>query len=300
MAIIRAPRPDTNFYILDKKISEDKRLSWAARGLLIYLLGKPNHWTVSPAALVNETKDSAKASGRDFVYGLLKELLSTGYLRRIQNKKAGQFDSVDYVVSETPEAPPAIENPPLTELPEAVEAETAPAPHTDLPHTDSPHTANPTLVSTDSKKGLTSSEDLFGSGDASASPATPANETGKRKAAKKRDPAPSAAAWDAYSSAYTKRYSVAPLRTAKVNASLKTIVDSVGAEHAPALVTHYVTLAGYYADRQHDIGVLVGDLQKVWNSLNKANVPMNYKRAVTTADFHEKDYRKGVRADGSF
>ncbi|RQY86714.1 hypothetical protein [Burkholderia stagnalis] len=33
--IIRAPRPTSAFYILDRRISEDRRLSWAARGLLI-------------------------------------------------------------------------------------------------------------------------------------------------------------------------------------------------------------------------------------------------------------------------
>jgi hypothetical protein len=52
MAIIRGSRPDKNFYILDKTISEDKRLSWGARGLLVYLLGKPDHWRVSTAALI--------------------------------------------------------------------------------------------------------------------------------------------------------------------------------------------------------------------------------------------------------
>ena len=30
--ITRAPRPKTNFYLLDKAISEEKRLGWAARG----------------------------------------------------------------------------------------------------------------------------------------------------------------------------------------------------------------------------------------------------------------------------
>lgn len=43
MNIRRAPRPKSNFYLLDKRISEDRRLSWAARGLLIPLLGKPDN-----------------------------------------------------------------------------------------------------------------------------------------------------------------------------------------------------------------------------------------------------------------
>lgn len=30
MSIIRAPRPEGNFYLLNKSISEDQRLSWAS------------------------------------------------------------------------------------------------------------------------------------------------------------------------------------------------------------------------------------------------------------------------------
>lgn len=148
MAIIRAPRPDSNFYILDKRISEDARLSWGARGMLVFLLGKPDYWAVSPAALVNETANSVKQSGRDAVYGLLRELLTSGYLHREQSKKGdGTFGGTDYMVSETPNEPADESDSPHTANPDA-------APHTDLPHTAQPHTANPTLVSTDSKQGL--------------------------------------------------------------------------------------------------------------------------------------------------
>ena len=131
MSITRAARPQANFYLLDKQISEDKRLSWAARGMLVYLLGKPDHWTVSPAALIAETQGSAKPSGRDSVYSILNELVISGYVRRVQSNGCnGRFDTVDYIVSETPT--------PHTDLPDTVE-----------PYTDEPHTANPLLVSTD-------------------------------------------------------------------------------------------------------------------------------------------------------
>lgn len=134
MPIVRAPRPQTNFYMLDKKISEDKHLSWAARGLLVFLLGKPDHWRVSVQALVNETDAAAMPSGRDAVYRILRELQQVGYINRAQSKSdGGTFSEVDYMVSEC-----RLE--PLTENPEA-------APLTALPHTDQPHTDNPTLVS---------------------------------------------------------------------------------------------------------------------------------------------------------
>jgi hypothetical protein len=134
--IIRAPRPDSNFYILDKRISEDKRLSWAARGLLIYLLGKPDNWKVSVAALVNEVANSGKPTGRDATYALIDELIKAGYVRREQVRgKDGRVSSVNYIVSETPEQ--------HTAEPYAAE------PHTAEPHTAEPDAANPTLTSTE-------------------------------------------------------------------------------------------------------------------------------------------------------
>lgn len=134
MSIIRAPRPEANFYMLNKAISEDYRLSWAARGLLVYLLGKPDHWAVSVTHLRNETAKSSKPTGRDGVYGLLQELISTGYVARQQGRSNdGLLGEIIYLVSETP----------LTALP-----------YTDEPYPAAPYPANPTLVSIDGKQVL--------------------------------------------------------------------------------------------------------------------------------------------------
>lgn len=132
MSIIRAPRKTENFYILDKRISEDRRLTWAARGLLIYLLGKPDNWCVSVQALVNETHDARINTRRDAIWALLKELIETGYCVRTQNRKPdGTLGDMDYAVSETPEPP-----------------------RTGYPGTAQPGTANPTLIRIDENKDL--------------------------------------------------------------------------------------------------------------------------------------------------
>ena len=47
MSIKRAPRPETRYVVLNKDMTENQRLSWEARGLLSYLLGKPDNWVVS-------------------------------------------------------------------------------------------------------------------------------------------------------------------------------------------------------------------------------------------------------------
>src|SRR5271167_3642572 len=96
MGIIRKKRPEGNFYILDKSISEDRRLSWAARGVLVFLLGKPDHWKVSIQALVNETAICEWPSGKAVVYRCIGELLEAGYMTR-QRHSTGDLD---YLVHE--------------------------------------------------------------------------------------------------------------------------------------------------------------------------------------------------------
>ncbi|WP_256595294.1 MULTISPECIES: hypothetical protein [Pseudomonas] len=134
MSIIRAPRPEGNFYLLNKSISEDRRLSWAARGVLVFLLGKPDHWEISVAHLRGETATSGKPTGRDGVYGLLQELISAGYVQRRQDRsESGVLGEINYLVSESPL--------PASPLPAS-------------PDTAQPYPANPTLVSIEGKQGL--------------------------------------------------------------------------------------------------------------------------------------------------
>lgn len=143
MAIRRAPRPKDNYYHLNKSISEDNRLSWAARGLLVFLLGKPDHWEVSVAHLIKQTKLAAKRSGRDAVYAMLGELEATGYLQRQPlRKKDGLYCGVDYTVSENAA--------PDTSQPQA-----------DLPDSDQPNPANPIQVNNDFKQRLKKTTTTF-------------------------------------------------------------------------------------------------------------------------------------------
>lgn len=139
--IVRGPRPTERFYLLRREIAEDRRLSWAARGMLVHLLVKPDSWRVSVQALVNETANAGLSSGRDAVYRILRELQDAGYLSRGQTKSDdGSFEAMDYIVSEIPNAP-------LTENPEA-------APRTGLPLTGLPCTADPTQAKNQYKQGL--------------------------------------------------------------------------------------------------------------------------------------------------
>jgi len=131
MGIIRAARPQSNFYVLDKQISEDRRLSWSARGLLIFLLGKPDHWQVSVEALLNCGPDK-KGNRKEAIYGYINELISAGYVTR-QKHASG---AMDYVVSEFPSDT-------VTEKPDWANPDQA-----------NPNLGYPTLVSTEVKQEL--------------------------------------------------------------------------------------------------------------------------------------------------
>lgn len=127
MSIKRAPRLVENFYVLDKKISEDESLSWGARGVLIFLLGKPDNWEVSVQHLINQTEGARVKSGRDAVRAILRELMDAGYIKKVAaHGEDGKFSGYDYLIGESREyavkpgtdnpAPvePATANPPLT------------------------------------------------------------------------------------------------------------------------------------------------------------------------------------------
>jgi DNA replication protein DnaC len=131
MTIIRSERPKESYYVLRNDISGDKRLSWAARGLLIYLLSKPDNWSVSTQNLINETAESGSPLGRDGVYAIIRQLMDAGYVKRKQLRENGKMSGYQYEVSE-------------------ICNDSADLPFTAEPYTDLPFTAETTLINTDS------------------------------------------------------------------------------------------------------------------------------------------------------
>lgn len=147
--IIRAPRRH-RFVIIDQHAIEDSRLSWAARGLLGYLLSRPDDWKV----LVNDLRKRGDL-GRDGIYKLLRELREAGYVHFIRSRdKQGRIRGGTYMVQE-------IADPPHPELPDTVEPETAvpvPVNPEALPTTDLDQRSTTTTTPTDTKGGRSSSE----------------------------------------------------------------------------------------------------------------------------------------------
>ena len=76
--IIRVKRLPKNYTVMDKGFLEDARLSMKAKGILAYLLSKPNNWKVIVADIVNHCKD-----GKSAIYAGLKELKENGYYKKV-------------------------------------------------------------------------------------------------------------------------------------------------------------------------------------------------------------------------
>ncbi len=113
--IIRSPRRH-RFVIIDQHAVEDSRLSWAARGLLGYLLSRPDDWKV----IVNDLRKRGNL-GRDGIYRLLRELRDAGYVRYVPSRdRHGRLRGGTYFVQEV-----------------------ATSPHPDIPDTVEPDTAEP-------------------------------------------------------------------------------------------------------------------------------------------------------------
>lgn len=121
--IIRAPRnADHPYFLLSRSVPQDARLSWEARGVLCYVLSKPDHWEMQVQDLMNgggAPGNVASRTGRDKVYRILSELERTGYVRRERRRLPnGRFEWGPYIVDEypSPEKPDMVK--PLPEKPD--------------------------------------------------------------------------------------------------------------------------------------------------------------------------------------
>ena len=101
--IVRKKRKSDNFTVLENS-TINAQLSWAGRGLLIYLLSKPENWQISVNQLMKVTEGTAKKTGRDGLYTLLDELINLGFIERGEQKRNsnGQLAGFSYTVYESP------------------------------------------------------------------------------------------------------------------------------------------------------------------------------------------------------
>ncbi|OOV78872.1 DnaD domain protein [Mammaliicoccus fleurettii] len=98
MAIFRVYKESGNFVTVHKNFIHDNTISWKAKGILLYLLSRPDDWQVYETELVKHTSDglSSLKSG-------IKELEEVGYIRRTRKRDdKGRLKEYEYSVFEHP------------------------------------------------------------------------------------------------------------------------------------------------------------------------------------------------------
>lgn len=105
MSTIRVKHGRENpYFSMARETAQDRRLSYEARGMLGYLLSKPDDWTLQKSDLqMDNTEDSdLPTCGRDKVNRIVGELLMHKYLKQIETRnEQGQFN-YEWTVYETP------------------------------------------------------------------------------------------------------------------------------------------------------------------------------------------------------
>lgn len=95
--IIRAPRPRENFTVIRNDVLTDNRLGWRARGLLVYLLSKPDNWRTTTANLASQSPDGIHA-----VRSAMTQLETYGYIRRIKQQDSAGLWSTHTLIYDQP------------------------------------------------------------------------------------------------------------------------------------------------------------------------------------------------------
>lgn len=105
MATIRRGTMPVDFFTpVPHEYSRDSRLSWAARGLLVWLMSHAAGYKITEEGMI-----SAGSTGRDGVRTMVRELEAAGYLCRERTPLATGGSSVEYVLTD----PRATEKPSL-------------------------------------------------------------------------------------------------------------------------------------------------------------------------------------------
>lgn len=120
VSIYRDKPRENAYFLMARCTAQDTSLSWAARGVLAYLLSKPDDWTIKVSDLEQNCR-------RDKVYSILDELEKAKYLIRQEVKDGKWADGRwRYQLFERP----------YTEIPATDKTEIPPTPKPEKPATD--------------------------------------------------------------------------------------------------------------------------------------------------------------------
>lgn len=107
--IQRGPRRADNFTILSNEVLNDDRLSFRARGVLMWLLSKPADWRTRSEAIAAQSP----REGREAIRTAMRELEEYGYLVRekVRDSSTGQISTIQTVFEEPATEPQIMPEP---------------------------------------------------------------------------------------------------------------------------------------------------------------------------------------------
>ncbi len=124
MAIVRIPKVN-NYTIMSNHHLTDPNLSLKAKGLMSYMLSRPDNWDFTIEGLARQNMEGADAIAR-----IIRELEARGYVIRSRTRnKAGKFTDMEYRILECPQDMADVQT---------ITAENAPMPAHDEPIPDHP------------------------------------------------------------------------------------------------------------------------------------------------------------------
>lgn len=89
---------DNPYVMIDRRLIENPKLSWKAKGLLAYLLSRPDNWTVRFRDLVNRSPD-----GGHTIRAAMKELKDARHVKVRAERENGRIKQWVYTVYESPD-----------------------------------------------------------------------------------------------------------------------------------------------------------------------------------------------------
>ena len=160
--IFRTAKRENPYAQIDKTVLNDQRLSWKAKGLMAFLLSKPDNWEINVQNLIRQSTD-----GKEAVYSGIKELGNFGYIVRVESRNQGRFARIEYLIYENPQLinpqnpadfptglPNSYTHPDTRAGAALIQPTTTKSPHpgkpdTVKPDTEKPHPENPPLLIND-------------------------------------------------------------------------------------------------------------------------------------------------------
>ena len=102
MGIYRTVKRENPFAQIDKYVINDSNIDFRAKGIMTYLLSKPNGWKVRLADVVNHTKEGERS-----VRSGMKDLETAGYIHKFADRdEKGKINEWVYEVYERPASNP--------------------------------------------------------------------------------------------------------------------------------------------------------------------------------------------------